>query len=275
MLGTPEPLRSGTWLRGALAALACVVTTACGLPALGGSQTAPSVAPSTITVTVTATPSPAPPAATPGSRDTGLPQVGGAYADAFVRAWGLGDKQAADRYATTDVMNALFAYPGYRGGSTWARNRLYVQDGRTQVVYRDASGVELFLLLDNAILARGGDGAIVSTDYSARDTAPSTGGGAVPAGLPRDPAEYANQLIRAWGVGDWSHADRYAGDGAMAVIFAGGSRGGPTWSTVTVRDDVAVSRNSRTGSVLRLYLDLNRITAGAEDGVYAASIGGS
>ena len=119
----------------------------------------------------TTTPAPAtssiPSAATPaeGNADTAgsLPTSVGPYSDSFVHAWGIGDSQAASRYATDAALTTLFQYDG-RGGSSWAYKSSTALGSRTQVRYADGSGRSLYVVLDRATVARGAAHAVVGAN---------------------------------------------------------------------------------------------------------------
>jgi hypothetical protein len=58
------------------------------------------------------------------------------YADLLVRAWGRGDRVAADRYGTAGVVQALFSYSS-PGGGFWRRTAVQGAAGTVYVTYHD------------------------------------------------------------------------------------------------------------------------------------------
>lgn len=78
------------------------------------------------------------------------------WADHLVRAWGRGDSWTASYYATSSVLNRLFAHAD-PGGPSWARVSAEGAAGTTYVTYRDtATGERMTLGVSNVTLAEGG-----------------------------------------------------------------------------------------------------------------------
>lgn len=254
------------------------------------SQASPSQTPSP-TPTPTTVPAAASPAAEPttvaedaaAEGTAALPTGAGAYADGFVRAWGIGDRPAASRYASADTVASLFQYDA-RGGSTWKRESSLVQEARTQVRYTDGTGASLYLLVDNATAERGAPAAIVGANVEWDDTDNTYDGEAptydygiaapeeptVVTGLESTAGEYADALVRAWGVGDRSAADAYASDEALSAMFGTYGSGGSHWRRTSATSSSATYAND-DGTLLTLYLDPTTVSAGRGEGVYGAT----
>lgn len=96
----------------------------------------------------------------PEKASSSLPTSVGPYVDGFVQAWGVGDSQAASRYATEAAVASLFQ-SARRGGNTWAYESSTALGSRTQVLYADGSGRSLHVLVDNAMVARGAGQAVM------------------------------------------------------------------------------------------------------------------
>ena len=238
--------------------------------------------------TVTATPSPtaptespSPPATTtapsvPAART--MPTTAGDYADGFVRAWGIGDRGTAERYATNDTVASLFAgWP--RGGSTWKRTRSDPQDARTQVTYMDADRTTLYVVLDTATMARGTEDAIVGTTIE-HDVAaePESGMDGIDAddyavtGLPTTVTGYADAFVRSWGVGD-PVAGQYLREWVVEGLYGGGNGiGGPSWARTASTSTTATYTNSGDGSTMVITLDPDRVAAGRGDAIIAIDL---
>lgn len=89
-------------------------------------------------------------------------------------------------------------------------------------------------------------------------------------GLPSTAGEYADALVRAWGVGDRAAADDYATGGAMATLFDGYGAGGSGWRRTATTTSSATYTNS-DGGTLTVHLDATTVSAGRGDSVYSAT----
>ena len=178
-------------LLGAAGAVSLVATTA-AVPAAGATA-----APSSATAVVAAAADP----------------VG--YADRLVRAWGRGDRPAANGYATPRVVADLFNYSD-PGGVTWARIALEGAAGTIFVTYRDlARGGTLILGVSDVLLSQGDPHAVYTDRFSQ----------AHPIGA----VTYADRLVRAWGRGDRTAAARYANPAVLDALFRFANPGGRDW----------------------------------------------
>lgn len=237
----------------------------------------------TATATETSTASSSTSRSTPGLATTS-PAAGGNlpttpldYADGFVRAWGIGDRQEASRHATATTVSSLFAMDA-RGGSNWSRDGEVDQGGRTQVRYTDGTGFVLYVLVDRAT-ARAGDGDAVvgaSLEYEVTGSEDGYDPGEESAGIsditvPETTiATYCDALVRAWGAGKETTADRYATPTAMDGLFADhGVAGGSGWSR-TSSDSYSATYTNTDGSTLTLYANSISVANGWGDGVYYA-----
>ena len=241
-----------------------VTVTESSTPASDSSSAAPATSSaSTSTATTSTSSAPAP--------DAGgeLPGDPGEYADAFVRAWGVGDRVEAERYATGDAVDSLFAYDG-RGGSTWTRDAVTNQDGRTQVGYTDGTGQSLYVLLDTVTV--GAPDAVVSANVewegTSEDAAAEDDPGAA-TGLPSDVGDYGDALVRAWGVGDRDAADAYATASVLSTLFDGYGTGGSDWSRTGSTAD-SITYTDSFGDTVTIYVDAATVSAGRGDAAYLA-----
>ncbi|WP_068402899.1 hypothetical protein [Kribbia dieselivorans] len=219
------------------------------------SSTSSSTTRRTTTATVTAT-----------ATATAFPTDPAAYADLFVRAWGIGDRARADELATSDTVATLFGNTA-RGGSNWSRVSSVPQDARTQVTYRNTSGDLLYVIVDTATASRGASDAIVTTNfgYEPQPYTPSVQG----AGLPTSAGEYADRFVRAWGAGRSTDAEQYASSAAMTTVGGYSGPGGGDWSRSSTGTSAVTYRNS-SGWSLIVYLDTDLLAAGAQDAIYSA-----
>ncbi|WP_427383618.1 hypothetical protein [Janibacter sp. G56] len=229
----------------------------------------------TATASTTRTTSPAP-TTTPRTTPTmgPLPTDIGSYADAFVRAWGIGDQPSASRYATVTTVSSLFAMDP-RGGSTWKRGSQVEQDGRMQVRYTDGAGTALYVLIDRGLTATGSEDAIVaanleyegdSTGYDAGEEAAGVSDIAV---AETTVAAYCDALVRAWGAGQRSTADKYATQTAMTQLFDGYGTEGGSWSRSS-SDAYSATYTDASGTTLTLWVEPQAVVAGRGDGAYIA-----
>lgn len=258
-----------------------------------------------VTVTVTASPSPeettpsedpdatstveATTEPTPADGAQALPTSPDEYADAWIRAWGLGDDDAMSVYADRYV-HGLFS--GTAGGGTWQRNKSvgpgpygqgvqytqYVdaQSGNWAVVGTDPSLVAIgarHAVVDVQVMPPEVDGlSPMPEDDSAAwdggmDEEPGAG---TPLGLTTDPGAYADEFVRAWGAGDPDRADTYANVDGM-TLFQADWTGGTDWVRQYVDQEFVVYSDTG-GNQLTVVLRLDRVAAGASDGVVAAFI---
>ncbi len=231
------------------------------------SSTARATATETATATQTAT-------ATSAGLPTGIDE----YADAFVRAWGIGDRPDASRYATVDAVRDLFGQDA-RGGSSWTRQDSTDQGTRTQVSYTDDSGMTLYVLVDRAIASAGDDDAVVGANLEWADTEISDDytydPGEEASGLSditvseTTTGDYCDALVRAWGAGQRSTADRYATPTAMTGLFDDYGTGGSGWSRISAGTHSA-SYTHTDGTTLTLYVNHVAVEAGRGDAAYYA-----
>lgn len=207
-----------------------------------------------------------------GSSVSGLPGDPGEYADAFVRAWGIGDRPDAARYATPEAVSALFAYDP-RGGSTWQRAGSTTQGERTQVRYTDGNGSTLYVLLDTATAGAGEGGAIVAGNVEwTGDVAPEPEPEPEPTeeqvrGLPSTIGPYCDALVRAWGADNRVSAMDYATDGAASTLFDILTPGQSDWSRTGTTDSSATYENS-SGERITIFVDPATVSAGVGDAAY-------
>lgn len=202
-----------------------------------------------------------------------LPRSEAEYADAWVRAWGMGDDAQMAAYADRYVHGE---FSGTAGGGQWARQEWgSYEEGLVFVTYEDAgTGEGLFVLVDPGIVAIGAQHGVVSVarmpagwDQAVPD---SDDGGVEPLGLTTDIGEYADSWVRAWGAGDWDTATVYGTDDAM-YLFGVDAAGGTDWARTGV-SGTEVRYGDSGGNVLVLVLDADRVAAGAGDGVVAAYV---
>lgn len=208
----------------------------------------------------------------PSSSTGNLPTSASSYADGFVRAWGIGDRQDASRYATSTAVSSLFGADA-RGGSNWSRDTSVDQGSRTQVRYTNDDDLVLYVLVDRSTASSGNEHAVVgaSLEYEsssagedddsegfADTTVPETSTG-----------DYCDALVRAWGSGKRGTADRYADSTAMRQLFDEHGTGGSGWSQTSVSRYNAVYTNT-DGTKLTLYFNSVSVSNGWGDGVYYA-----
>jgi hypothetical protein len=164
------------------------------------------------------------------------------YADRLVRAWGRGDRAAADCYASAATARTLFGQAS-PGGVHWRRVSEEGALGTIYVTYHDgARGGDLIIGVQNVGLrqANGWDAA-----YTARFQ-----------GEPRawGPVQWSDNLVRAWGRGDKSLMTYYATPAVVKQLTGIAAKGGPSWQRV--RSGVAAGttyvtyRNAVSGRTL-------------------------
>lgn len=108
--------------------------------------------------------------------DEARPSRPGDYADAFIRAWGRGDRASAATYGTAAAVSALFGQMP-AGGPSWRRASTTEYAGSSEVTYSDGSR-SLTVVVDHGRLGSGADPAVTSavlTGSSTPTDAPSTG----------------------------------------------------------------------------------------------------
>lgn len=213
------------------------------------------------------------PTTTSSAASAALPTGVGPYADGFVRAWGIGDRDAASTYASATAVSSLFAYDG-RGGSSWTRGTSVEQGNRTQVKYTDGTGQALYVLVDTAAAQQGSQGAVVgaNAEWEIDDSVPMPGDWDIdtPAsGLPSTVTEYADAFIRAWGV-DAVSMDDYASDDVVATLYIDYGSGGSNWSRSS-STATTVTYSNTDGSMLVLTLDPTTVSAGEGEGITGAT----
>jgi hypothetical protein len=142
------------------------------------------------------------------------------YADRLVRAWGRGDRAAADCYASAATARSLFGQ-ATPGGIHWRRVSAEGAAGTIYVTYHDdARGGNLTIGVQNVGL-RESDGWHAA--YSARFQ-----------GEPRawGPVAWSDNLVRAWGRGDKSWMSYYATPAVVKSLTNISPTGGPSWRRV-------------------------------------------
>lgn len=246
------------------------------------SSSSPSQETRTETATETAT---AASSSTTGSDPTSAPagdalptDVEG-YADAFVRAWGIGDREDASRYATAAAVRDLFGMDT-RGGSGWARKESIEQGTRTQVRYTDANDENstVYVLVDRSSAQAGEEDAVVgaSYEYELDGTDDGYDPGEESAGVSditvpeTSVGDYCDTLVRAWGAGKRTTADKYATSTAMTELFDDHGTGGSGWSRSST-DSYSATYTNTDGSTLTLYINSISVSNGWGDGVFAAT----
>lgn len=143
------------------------------------------------------------------------------------------------------------------------------------VSYEDAgSGNGLLILVDPGLVVIGAQHAVVS----AAQLPPGSGAFGLSAGVPgeeivsagltTDPGGYADSWVRAWGAGDYDAAEVYGSDDAM-YHFGIDPVGGTDWARASINGS-EVRYQDGGGNILVLVLDLERVAAGAQDGVMFA-----
>lgn len=197
--------------------------------------------------------------------DAQLPSSAGEYADAFVRAWGKGDRTDASTYGTGAAVSALFGQAS-NGGGGWQRTGTTEYAGSTQVTYSDGSH-SLTLVVDHTALGAGDEHAVTSAVLSNGEptTAPTDDGD----GLPQTVSAYADAFVRAWGKSD-SGAWDYANDEVRSILGSGAGPNPGAWSRSST-DGSLVSYRNRDGSLLVLQLDGDRVADGSRDAITGAT----
>lgn len=233
----------------------------------------------TATATATADVPDAPtsdPSSTSSSSDGGsdLPTDVRSYADDFVRAWGVGDRQEALKYATATTVSSLFAFHP-KGGTSWSRQGEVDHGLRTHVRYTDGDGGVLTVFVDREEVTEGGPNGVVGTrlkeggssdDADDSGDSADSGSGLVPE---TSTSDYCDALVRAWGAGRRSTAEKYASATAMSQLFDDHGTGGSGWSQTSVTRHYALYTNT-DGTKLTLYFNSTSVAKGAGDGVYYA-----
>ena len=225
----------------------------------------------TETATASSTQPPDPePDATSRASDDGLPTETLEYADAFVRAWGLGDRDDASRFATPTTVSSLFAMDP-RGGSSWARDGEVDQGERTQVRYTGDDDMVLYVLVDRAAAQSGAGDAVVGASLEYEYDPGEESAGISDTTVPETSvATYCDALVRAWGAGEEGTAEKYATRTAMDGLFGDhGTAGGSGWSR-TSSDDWSATYTNTDGSTLTLFVNSVSVESGLGDGVYYA-----
>lgn len=201
-----------------------------------------------------------------------LPTNALSYADGFVRAWGIGDRQDASRYATATAVSSLFGVDA-RGGSNWSRDGEVDQGGRTQVRYTNDDDLVLYVLVDRATAGSGDRHGVVgaSLEYESSSAGEDDDSdGVSDTSVPEtSTGAYCDALVRAWGSGKRGTADRYATSTAMRQLFDDHGTGGSGWSQTSVSRYNAVYTNT-DGTKLTLYFNSVSVANGWGDGVYYA-----
>lgn len=195
------------------------------------------------------------------SAPTSPPKDIGAYADAFVRAWGRGDRSVASTYASASAVSSLFGQRAVGGGG-WRRQGLSYDGGSVDVRYSDGSDT-LTVRLDAGDAASGTEHAVLSATLSA--DSPQTGDG-----LPTSLTDYADTFVRAWGKGE-AGAWTYTSDTVDASFGSTNPSGGPRWSR-TASGATTVTYSNRDGGTLVLTLDPGLVGSGSAGAITGASL---
>ncbi|MGH3447189.1 MAG: hypothetical protein ACRDQA_19405 [Nocardioidaceae bacterium] len=105
---------------------------------------------------------PTPPATAPAQ----LPTNASDYADALVRAWGVGARASAGHYAQPHAVHQLFSHAD-PGGSQWRRTTSEGAAGTIYVSYHnDANGQRLTLAVTNMRAGQGKPHAVRGARFS-------------------------------------------------------------------------------------------------------------
>lgn len=201
---------------------------------------------------------------TSGSSDD-LPTSPAGYADAFVRAWGRGDRSAASTYGSSAAMSSLFDAAG-NGGPGWTRTSTTGYAGSTEVHYSDGSRA-LVVVVDHEALGAGDEHAVISATFDEDVLTPTE---PVDDDLPRTRAGYADAFVRAWGKSDSSAWD-YASDSVQTTLGGGPGPDAGSWRR-TSSTASSVSYRDGSGSTLVLTLDDARVRAGLKDAITGATL---
>lgn len=234
-------------------------------------ETHTETATATETVGASSTPTSTPdPATSSASSDGDLPTEPLEYADAFVRAWGLGDRDDASRFATSTTVSGLFAMDP-RGGSSWSRDGEVDQGGRTQVRYTGDDDMVLYVLVDRATARAGAGDAVVGASLEYEYDPGEESAGISDTTVPETTvATYCDALVRAWGAGEEGTAEKYATRTAMDGLFGDHtSAGGSGWSRSS-SDGWSATYTNTDGSTLTLFVNSISVESGLGDGVYYA-----
>lgn len=97
--------------------------------------------------------------------------------------------------------------------------------------------------------------------------------------MPTSVRTYANQFVRAWGLGDTVKMSRYATGSAIADLQGLGYVGGPHWNNggVVYQDGRAYVTfdNTDTGQSFLVYLDPSLVSQGSQQAIDSILVGGS
>ena len=135
----------------------------------------------------------------------------------------------------------------------------------------------LYVLVDRTAAGSGVEDAVVgaSLEYEGWDWEddPAEGysgvdGSASVTGLPSSVTEYADAMIRAWGVDDVAMND-YTTSDVMTTLYGEYGEGGSNWSRSSSTPSTVTYRNT-DGTVLVLTLDASTVSAGRGAGVTQA-----
>lgn len=215
--------------------------------------------------------SPGSPAATSGqstSAPASNPTDAGSYADAFVRAWGRGDRATAARLATASAVSSLFGQRS-SGGGGWQRQGIAYDGGNATVTYADGTD-RLGVRLDVGAAGEGRDGAITGATLTTGGGDSENGDDTSGATLPTTITGYADAFVRAWGKGEAS-AWTYTTAGVESSFGAAHPSGGAAWARASSSGST-VTYSTRDGGTLVLTLDPAQVGVGAQDAITAASL---
>lgn len=193
--------------------------------------------------------------------DGQLPGTAAEYADAFVRAWGRGDRPSASTYGTSAAVSALFG--GGSGGAGWTRTSTTGYAGSTEVTYSNGTRT-LTVIVDHTPLGTRSEHAVTSAAFS-EDTPSTPPSGD---GLPTSVTSYTDAFVRAWGKGSgsaWTYTSAEVGSG----LGENRPSGGPGWSRASSTATTA-TYTTRDGGTLVLTVNLDLVRIGAQDAIVGA-----
>lgn len=99
-------------------------------------------------------------------KDAALPTNAADYADALIRAWGVGDQDQMDDFAADSVVAALTGHAA-KGGNGWERTSQDAGAGSVFLTYTNAADkTEVQLRVDNAKASAGEDEAVVEAKFT-------------------------------------------------------------------------------------------------------------
>lgn len=219
--------------------------------------TSPSPSTSAAPSPATASPSPSPTTepGDEGDEETpDYPAKARAYADATIRAWGAGQWKLVQAY-TTDVAYELLYEHGVGGsGLTFVKT---VDGTEPGYLYADkTNGYAVMLVIAPQKLGK--PEAVVRSEFMPYETEGKT--------VPADPVQYADELVQAWGSGDWARLEFLATERSYELLRAEG-KGGPAWRQIDQSEregrTVVTYQQTTTGIGLEVIID-NELAAMGE-----------